>query len=558
MLSDELQKLLAYVRPYRWSLVLATLFLLMESATSLAVPWLAGQLVSALLQAPSGLRISLSSLILLLLGLCVVQALSSFTMLSLASRTAERLIAALRVHIYTHLQALPLDYHHQHRHGEALALLTRDVEILSWFMSGSLLSVVPSLLTFSGAMILMIRIDFWLGVLAALSVPLCFILLKVLGRRLRLLAQQLAQEHATAVAIVEDHLHMLPAIKAFTYEAYASERYRSQIRRIIDLTMSQLCLRVALGPLIQCLTAVGIVLLCWLSAQRVLAGTLTPGALISFLLYGLILARPMSVLAGTYGQLQQARGAITRLLDVLGTASEPPGPYTQSLHRVRGAIEFRGVHFAYPGREALLHDLYLHIAVGETVALTGPNGAGKSTLGYLLMRFYEPQAGQICIDGIDITTVSLTSLRRQIGLVTQQPLLFNSTVRDNLAYGKPHATQAEMEVATKAARAHNFIMQLPAGYDTRIGDNGVKLSGGQQQRLCLARALLKEPPILILDEATTMYDPEGEREMLDACRELLRQRTVIIITHHPSSLALADRVLRLECGTIHEGTVLHH
>jgi subfamily B ATP-binding cassette protein MsbA len=264
----------------------------------------------------------------------------------------------------------------------------------------------------------------------------------------------------------------------------------------------------------------------------------------------------MRALAVAYGHFQQLRGAMTRLAEALRVPPESGGKVGRMMGRGRGDIEFCSVSFAYPGGPAILQDFHLSIADGETVAFIGPNGAGKSTLIHLLMRFYIPQAGQIRISGIDIATVSLASLRRHIGLVPQHPLLCNGTIRDNLLYGKSHPTRAELERAAQAARAHDFIMQLPDGYETLVGDNGVKLSGGQQQRLALARALLKDPAILILDEATAMYDPAGECELLQAIQALLRQRTVLLITHHPRPLALADRIIRLDHGVICEETTL--
>ena len=270
----------------------------------------------------------------------------------------------------------------------------------------------------------------------------------------------------------------------------------------------------------------------------------------SFLLYAALLTRPIAGLADVYGQTQMARGAFARLRAAMEESPEPAAHVGVDLPQLGGEIEFRAVSFAYPGRPLALESVDLHIAAGETVAIVGPNGAGKSTLGHLLMRLHEPGAGQIFLDGIDIAGVSLASLRRQIGVVPQHVLLFNASVRDNIAYGRAEPDQDQIEAAALAARAHEFIVNLPQGYDTLVGDRGVKLSGGQQQRLALARALLKDPPILILDEATAMFDPQAEAEFLQACQEAFKRRTVLLITHRPASLAAADRVVRMEQGRI--------
>jgi len=290
------------------------------------------------------------------------------------------------------------------------------------------------------------------------------------------------------------------------------------------------------------------VLVLWVASGEIGSGKLSPAALVSFLLYAALLTRPVSGLADVYGQLQMARGAMTRLLQALGENPEPPPDAGVPLPPVKGAIAFEHVSFGYPGRPPALRGVDLAIAARETVAIVGSNGAGKSTLAHLLMRLHTPGAGRVTIDGIDIATVSLPSLRRQIGIVPQHVLLFNATVGENIAYGRPEPTQQDIEAAAHAARAHDFIVALPAGYDTVIGDRGVRLSGGQQQRVALARALLKNPPILILDEATAMFDPEGEREFLEECRDVFRQRTVLLITHRPASLAVADRIVRMEQG----------
>jgi len=276
--------------------------------------------------------------------------------------------------------------------------------------------------------------------------------------------------------------------------------------------------------------------------------------MVSLLLYSALLTRPVSGMAGVYGSIQTARGAAQRLLEVFAVQPEPDDAGASPLPVLRGQVRFEGVHFGYPGRPKVLDGIDLSIEAGETVALTGANGSGKSTIVHLLMRFTDPDRGRILMDGTDIRQASISSLRGQIGLVAQNVLLLNGTIRENIAYGRPDADQHSIEAAAQIALADEFVRQLPEGYDTLIGDQGIRLSGGQRQRLALARALLTDPPILILDEATAMFDPSGELAFIEECKEILEQRTVILITHRPASLALADRVLALKGGRIYPGS----
>ena len=534
------------VRSYRRALRLVLVLMLAQSVVTLINPWLAGQFSLALLA-----HQPVSDLLLLWFAVIVTQSVLSYVVnLRLQNTTAE-LIADASSRVFDHLQSLPLSWHQDRRRGDVLALVNQDVNRLGYFVTYTLTPVLPLLLTCAGALLMMLRIQPWIGLGAALLIGMVAIAMRLVGRKLRPLGHQAIQAYATKSAIAEQGLVMLPIVKAYAGESAESGRFGAQAQVLRDIEIREARLQLKVAPLVQILAAGAVLVLLWVASHDVAHGDMSAGDLVSLLLYGLMLAQPMSALAGVYGGVQSARGTAQRLIALFGESPEPDDGNLE-VDTLRGEVVFEAVDFHYPGREQVLSDVDLHIRARETVALTGANGAGKSTLVHLLMRFADPDSGRILVDGHDLRDFRLRGLRDHIGLVSQNVLLFNASVRENIAYGRGSASHAEIESAARSARAHDFVMALPNGYDTIVGDQGIRLSGGQKQRIALARALLKDPALLILDEATAMFDPAGEREFISECKDLLRDRTVLLITHRPASLALADRVLRLDHGRITE------
>ena len=534
----------ALLRPHLPALGLAMLLMLLQSAATLAQPWLGGVLTDRL-QFGNGV----GQLLWVLFGLILAQQTLGYVVSIQLQAVSGRLVADAGSHVYSHLQSLPMTWHHERQRGDVLALLTGDVYRLGGYVTGTLVPLVPLIFTFVGALVMMLRIAPAIAIAIGVLMPIVFIVLKLVGRRLRPLSHQAMQAWADQAAMAEQNLSMLQVIKAFATAPAEAGRYAKRVEDVRGIELRRARLEGAIAPAVHVLGAGAILLLLGTAGHLVAREQMRLGELVSLLLYGLVLVGPVSQLARVYGNTQSARGTAQRLFAALQAESEPDTG-TRGFEGVRGAILFEDVGFGYPGRPPLLQGFDLRIAAGETVALTGPNGAGKSTLVHLLLRLIEPDSGCVRIDGIDLRDYRLAALREGVGLVAQQVMLFNATVAENIAYGRADATREQIEAAAHAARVHDFVVALPQGYDTLVGDQGVKLSGGQRQRIALARALLKNPAILILDEATAMFDPEGEAEFIDECHDVLRQRTVILITHRPASLALADRVLRLEHGRL--------
>jgi len=541
-LRDECHFLWSLARPWRGWLLLASVCVLAQSALQLTMPWFATRVVQELLQE----RV-LQPLLLSWFWVFTLQTLLSISTTLLLGQVGARMTAGLTNRLYDHVQALPLPWHQAARRGEVLALLVSDVSVVNGFLTAVAVPLLPLILTAAGALFLMLRIELRLAWFAAALTPMLVLVVKLMTRELRPLTRASLQARAAHYGFLSQNLTVLPLIKAFVREPLESARHRQLTHTSLELELRMNRAKSLLAPAVHWLIAAAVLGAAWLSATRIAAGTLTTPTMLGTLSYGLLLAQPISQLAGVWGQVQQTRGAVQRLMAAFERTPESNAG-RGSLAQVRGDIVFEQVTFSHPGRARLYNRLDLHVSAGETVAIIGANGAGKSTLAHLLLRFADPDSGRILMDGVDLRDLSLRELRAHIGLVSQHVLLLNASVADNIRYGRAGATDAQVATAACAARADDFIRNLPQSYDTMIGDEGLRLSGGQRQRIALARALLTDPAILILDEATSMFDPDGEREVIAECRELLRTRTVLLITHRPASLALADRIIRIEDG----------
>ncbi len=536
-------------RLFRRELALISTVGLLSSLAALSVPWLAGQLLGGMVSDFSPNLYGVTGL--LILGLAVMAALNICAGL-VSARTSGLILARIRTETYNHLQHLPNAFHDMSKRGDLLSLMTHDVRGLASFLTATLASIPSMLLTVIGASFLLLLVDPVMALVIPILIPLFFIVTRLVGRRLRTLAAEVRQAEAEVIWAAERDLELVPATKAFAREAPQSRHYAAVIDRARILSLREDRITTIISPLISFMCALIAICVVVFASSQSSGEARSPGDLFATLLYAALLTRPVGGLAGVYGQWQIARGTVARLERILSEPRER-GYQGKSLKgRAQGSLSFEKVTFGYQGRDRVLHCVDFTIEPGQVVALTGVNGVGKSTIARLLMGFYAPQDGRVLLDNVDVRQIQVQELRRQFGYVPQRAQLFNGSIAQNIAFGCDNASPEAIANAVGIAQGTDFIERLPDGLGTEIGDNGVRLSGGQRQRIALARALLIDPPVLILDEATSMYDRASEAAFIAECADAFAGRTVLLITHRPATLALADRILEVSGGGVLE------
>jgi ABC-type multidrug transport system fused ATPase/permease subunit len=549
----RLLRLFKYVRPQAGAFTAGMVFLLISSLITLVFPMLMGDLLDS---ANQGSMQQINRIGLILLGLFLFNAIIAYFRIYLFAIVTENTLALLRQTTYNHLIKLPMVFFSSRRVGELNSRISADIALLQDTFTSTLAQFVRQLVTIIGGVTLMLIISPQLTIFMLLLVPVAAVIARLFGGFIRKFSKKAQSEVAESNTIVEETLQAIANVKAFANEAFEIKRYKAKTEDVVRAGLTGAKWRGLFVSFIVFVLFGSIIGVVWYGVYLVNQGAgLTSGDLIKFVLYSVFIGGSVSGLADLYSQVQKAIGATENLLDILDEEAEP---VLESLEKkpacCTGIVEFREVSFAYPTRKdvPVLKNISFTVEKGQQVAFVGPSGAGKSTISYLLLRFYDPTTGQVLIDGKDAREYDLTGLREQMAVVPQEVLLFGGTIRENIAYGKPGATEDEIRMAAEKANAMEFIQNFPEGLETVVGERGVQLSGGQRQRIAIARAILKDPVILILDEATSSLDAESERLVQDALEVLMKGRTSFIIAHRLSTIHKSDRILVLDHGELKE------
>ncbi|SEA50511.1 ABC transporter, permease/ATP-binding protein [Flavobacterium gillisiae] len=542
-----------YADTHRWKFYVGLVFLLLTGATALAFPKLMGMLIDSVKNKSYS---DANNIALLLIGILFMQSIFSFFRLSLFINFTEHTLANLRLSLYSNLVKLPMSFFSQKRVGELNSRISSDITQIQDTLTSTIAEFLRQLILIVGGVALLATESIKLTLLMLSVVPLVAVAAVVFGRFIRKFSKSVQDQVAESQVIVEETMQGISIVKAFANEWYEIARYDGKIKEVVKLAIKGGKYRGYFASFIIFCLFGAIVAVVWFGVRLSISGEMSVGQLISFVLYSTFVGASFGGIAELYAQIQKAIGATERVFELLEETPEKINSKqnTSSIKKIKGNVTFKNVAFSYPSRKEIkvLKNVNFTANFGQKIAIVGPSGTGKSTIASLLLRFYDIDSGEILIDGKNIYDLELENLRGNMSIVPQDVILFGGTIRENIAYGKPDATEEEILVAAKQANAFNFIEGFPEKFETIVGERGIKLSGGQRQRIAIARALLKNPSILILDEATSSLDSESEKLVQEALEILMQGRTSIIIAHRLSTIRSADQILVLDNGEITE------
>lgn len=548
----------SYLKPYRWTFVTGLLFIALSSGTTMAFPYFLKKLIDSA-QSISQCKdaIAPGTIALWMLGILTLQMVFSFMRVYLFTYVGEYALADMRKEVYRKMIMMPMNFFAQRRVGELSSRISADLSQIQDAVTGMLAEILRGLLTLIIGMVLIFVLSPSLAGIMLSVVPLIVVIGVLFGKKIRKLSRNTQDQLADSNTVVQETLQGISNVKSFTNEWYEIGRYTRSLQSAVKMSINNGRFR-GLFVSFMLMSIFGtIILVVWYGTTLVQHGAITFGGLTAFVVYTAFVGGSMAGFADLYSQLQKTLGATQRVREILRDASEPvtiTDEPVQPANKLHGAVTFDHIAFSYPSRQEvhILKEVSITAAPGEQIAIVGPSGAGKSTIAALLLRFYHPDEGKLLFDGKPADSIPLSQLRKQMALVPQDVLLFGGTIKENIAYGKPDATQDEMEAAARKANAHDFITSFPEGYDTVVGERGIKLSGGQRQRIAIARAILKDPVILVLDEATSSLDSASESLVQEALDNLMKNRTSFVIAHRLSTIRNADKIIVLDKGHVVE------
>ena len=544
-------RLLEHLRPYKFRLCIAAICTALASAGTVVLPWIIKDLVDQVLSEKDAEKLTYIALSVVVIFL--FRGFFFYGQSYLISYVGQRVVIDIRREVFKKIQRLSMAFYDKNKTGTIMSYVTNDVNALQTGLVDNIVEMITEGVILVASIVAMIYLDWKLFLFSLCTFPVVIMFIDFFGKKIRASGGKIQGATADLTSVLQEVVSSARVIKSFVREEYEINRFEEQNMHNFRAQMKYVKLSATLTPTIEFVAAIGVTMILWFGGNSVIDGDITAGALVAFLTYAVNISNPIKRLSRVIANIQKALAAADRVFDVLDLPELIQNkPNAQLLPHVKGNVSFNNVSFAYNTDEPILDNVSFSATPGQVVALVGPSGAGKSTVASLLPRFYDVTGGSIVIDGLDIREVTMESLREQVGIVPQETMLFNGSVYDNILYGRLDATEEEVMVASKAANAHNFITELPNGYDTQLGDRGVNISGGQRQRIAIARAILKNPQILILDEATSALDTESERVVQEALDRLMVGRTSFVIAHRLSTIKNADKILVMEKGKIVE------